>query len=255
MDLQSTQIKQIVDRGGLLYLFSEGGVDIYRQDTWQRQAWASLPGVRCGAVNDLGVWLGTAFGVWHLPHGVSGGASSRLTLTYTDLTATALASADVKGLAGLGSALAIVTAAGVDFIPAPGAAYRYAGLLLPGAVALSSTALAYAVQSGLHLVDIPTADWDATAATVLSTTSTPALLSDTVQALAWGTDLFIGTAGGLNVFDPVAVTLVPITSELGTVTDVKALSPTPTATGSTGFCAVGTANGVNGGQFTILKMG
>jgi hypothetical protein len=255
LQLQNNQVKQIRERAGLIYVFSVSGVDIYRRKDWQRIAWAVLAGCRGGAVNDLGVWLATAYGIWHLPHGVTGAASSRLALTYTDASATALQSADVLGMDADGSALLVATAAGVDYLPILGEVYRYTAAGCPGACAIGGGRIAYAVAAGLHLLDAPAADWTAGDATVLTAAGSPAILSDTVRALAWGTDLFIGTAAGLNIYDPVAEALAAITTVLGTVLDVRAISLTPGATAVGGFCAVGTSDGANGGQFSVLELG
>jgi hypothetical protein len=254
LQLQSSQVKQIRERAGLVYIFSASGVDIYRQSDWRRIAWAVLAGCRGGAVSDLGVWLATAYGLWHLPHGVTGAASSRLTLTYTDASATALQSADVLGMCATGSALLIVTAAGIDYLPTLGEVYRYTAAGCPGACAIGGGRIAYAVAAGLHLLDAPAADWTAGDATVLTAAGSPAILSDTVRALAWGTDLFIGTAAGLNIYDPVAEALAAITTVLGTVLDVRAISLTPGAIAGDGSVAFGTSDGLGGGQFGILRL-
>jgi hypothetical protein len=255
LQLQNNQVKQIRERAGLIYVFSVSGVDIYRRRDWQRIAWAVLAGCRGGAVNDLGVWLATAYGLWHLPHGVTGASSSRLALTYTDASATALQSAEVLGVDAAGSALLVVTVAGVDYLPAPGAVYRYTVAGCPGACAIGGSRIAYGVAAGLHVLDAPGADWIASEVTALTAAGSPALLSDTVRALAWGADLFIGTDAGLNIYDPVAETMATIITVLGDVIDVRAIYSTPEATATGGHCAFGTSDGSNGGQFGILKMG
>jgi len=253
--LQSNQVKQIRERAGLIYLFSAAGVDIYRRSDWQRVAWAVLAGCRGGAVNDLGAWLATEFGLWHLPHGVTGAASSRLSLTYTDASATALQSADALGVDAVGSALLVVTAAGVDYLPAPGTVYRYPASGCPGACAIGGGKIAYAVSAGLHLLDAPVADWTAEDATVLTAAGSPDILSDTVRTLAWGVDLFIGTAAGLNIYDPDTAAMARVTGALGDALDVRTLWPTPQSSADGGYCAFGTSDGAGGGLFGILALG
>jgi hypothetical protein len=255
LQLQSSQVKQIRERAGLVYIFSASGVDIYRRRDWQRIAWAVLAGCRSGAVSDLGVWLATAYGLWHLPHGVTGAASSRLALTYTDASATALQSADVLGVDGAGSALLVVTAAGVDYLPTLGEIYRYTAAGCPGACAIGPGRIAYAVAAGCHVLDAPSADWTAGEVAALTAAGSPAILSDTVRVLTWGTDLFIGTNAGLNIYAPVAETLAAITGPLGAVLDIRTLCPTPQASAAGGHCAFGTSDGAGGGQFGILAIG
>lgn len=252
---QSAQIRQIRQHRGLIYIFSSNGVDIYRRADWQRVAWATLAGVRSGAVNDLGVWLASESGLWHLPLGTMGASGSRLTLTYTDASATALQSADVLGVAAAGPALLVVTAAGVDYLPTPGEVCRFTTAGCPGACAIGTGKIAYAVADGLHLLDEPADDWTADDVIILTASSDPALLSSTVLTLAWGADLFIGTEAGLNIYAPATESMSSVTAALGDISSVRTIFPAGLAAATSGHCAFGTSDGAGGGQFGILRLG
>jgi hypothetical protein len=253
MDYQGTAVKALCERDGLLYLIGNAGVNIYRKSDWQSIAWAVVAGVVGGAVNDNGLYLATATGVWKLPHGVLGASTSQLELAYSATTARALQSANVLGVAAAGNALLVVTDAGADYLPTPVTITHYPVVSLPGACAIWGSKIAYAVAASLHVLTAPSADWDETDAAVLTTASSPAILSDTVQALAAGADLFIGTPSGVSIYDNTDVVNLTAT-ELGTVVDVKALWPTAVAAQAAGWLAYGTSNGSDGGRFGVLNL-
>jgi hypothetical protein len=253
MDYQGTAVKALCERDGLLYLIGNAGVNIYRRSDWQSIAWAVVAGVVGGAVNDNGLYLATATGVWKLPHGVLGASTSQLELAYSATTARALQSATVLGVSAVGTALLAVTDAGVDYLPTPLTIYHYPVVSLPGACAIWGSKIAYAVASGMHVLTAPTADWDAADATVITTSSSPAILSNTVQVLATGADLFIGTPSGVSIYDNTDVVDLT-TTELGTVVEVKALWPTSAAAQAAGWIAYGTNDGAAGGLFGVLAL-
>jgi hypothetical protein len=60
----------------------------------------------------------------------------------------------------------------------------------------------------MHVLAIPTADWDSGDATILTTASSPALSSNTVNHLIYGEgdNLAIATGGGVDVYDNVDIT-------------------------------------------------
>lgn len=237
---QSTTMKGMDAYAGEVYLFSAAGVDIYRPSVagWTRRAFAALTNVTCGAVNDVGVWLGTSDrGVWFLPHGVFDDASRKLVNLYREAgqgSQIAVLDDEIKGLAGMGQRLLVITAAGADYFPSPASSWTYALTGMTGPCALNATKIAYAVAAALHVRDNPTADWTTSGTTVLTTASTPALSSNTVRALRYGTDLFVATAAGLNIYDNTDVTTI------AAATDVLCVWPKSTATQAAGIVAYGT---------------
>ena len=163
LTLLGSTIKRIADYGGLLFHFTDAGVDVHNM-AGERLAWAALSNVIGGAVNDNGVYLATsAAGVYKLPHAAvaAGGAQvAALVQEYTTGTATALASNAVAGLDGVGTALLVSTAAGVDYLPTASSVYRYTDASGCGACAVSATEIAYILASGnVHRLGVPNADW------------------------------------------------------------------------------------------------
>lgn len=82
--------------------------------------------------------------------------------------------------------------------------------------------------------------------------SSVVILSDTVQALAYGDALFIGTAAGISVYD--GGTVSDLTTPLGPVLDVKSVAVTPAATANSGLLAYATSDGANGGRSGIIDL-
>lgn len=243
LSLQSSTVKGYAERGGLVYVFTAGGVDLYRPDLrgWTRIGFAALTNVTCGAVNEVGAWLGTSDrGVWFVTD-LDGDSTPRLVNIYRETGAGSVVpilSDNVLGMCGDGSRLLVISDAGADYFPAPGVPWTYALTGMPGACAMNATKIAYAVTAALHVRNNPTANWTTTGTTVLTTTSTPAIASNTVNALAYGTDLFAATGAGLSVYDGTDVsTFVSGTAILG-------CWPTATATQAAGQVAYNTAAAV-----------
>ncbi len=196
MDLLNTDIKSIGRRGSLVYIFSAAGVDVYVLPSWTRRAWASLPGVTCGAVNDNGVYLGTAAdGLYRLAHAdVRGESSHRLEQAYTTTSSAGLQSNVVTGVAGYGTALLVCTDAGADFLPTVGASYHYADAGGCGpACAINATELAYVAGDGrCYALAQPSADW-----TAGDTTERP-FIAPSDYALSFdGTDDYVSLGAAL----------------------------------------------------------
>ncbi len=205
LDVQSTTIKDYAYADGVVYIFSANGVDIYQPSyiEWERSGFASLANVTAGAVNDNGIWLGTSdTGVWHCPLG-SGDLTSQLSQYYaTSGTTYAIQSNNIACLAGIDGKLLIAHDAGAEYLPSIGNPYQYSDVSGCDACAINDTYIAYSVSSGLHTMVFPTANWTSSTATVLTTSSTPALSSNTVNCLKYGDEnrLFIATGDGLDIY-------------------------------------------------------
>lgn len=207
MTLQESAIK-VIEANGRRHVFVEWGVVIYDL-SWREISRARLGNVACGAINDLAIWFGTSNnGVWRLPLNTIGDATDSLVLAYHTGSTIAIQSLAVQSLAGIDTHLLIGTDAGADFIADASTVYRYINDDGVDACAINSTKIAYGPGSagGLHVLNHPTADWDSGDATVLNTGSSPAIIGNTVQELAYGTDLFVATSAGISVYDGSAVT-------------------------------------------------
>ena len=114
MDLLSTDIKAFATHNGLLHIFSAYGIDIYRLSDWQRIMTAGIA-TTSGTVNNLGIFIGTAGGVYFLPHNLTGVQDVALRLIF-DATTTAVNIQDnaVTSLAGSANDLLICTDDGAD---------------------------------------------------------------------------------------------------------------------------------------------
>lgn len=90
--------------------------------------------------------------------------------------------------------------------------------------AVSSTKIAYGLEAGGVLtLNHPTANWTEEDATQLTTLSSPALSSNTVQSLEYGTDLFIGNDAGIDIYNGSTVTqILPPTKAVMSASSVVA---------------------------------
>jgi hypothetical protein len=212
LSTQSTTIKTYAYYLGRLYIFSSGGVDVFTPSSlgFTRIGYAALPNATSGAVNANGVWLGTSDrGVWHCPDG-RGDLTSQLQVYYaTSGTGNLIQSDAINSLAGIGTKLLVCHDSGAEYFPAPGAPYQYADEATDNA-AINSTYIAYSVASGLETLAFPSADWDSTDATVLTTASSPALSSNTVNDLRYGSgnNLFVAGGAGVDIYDYTDVTTI-----------------------------------------------
>lgn len=240
LPVQSTTMKGMATHAGDVYLFSASGVDRYRPSIagWTRVGFAALKNVTCGAVNDVGVWLGTSDrGVWFMPSPIGDGTST-LTNIYRETgqgTQITVLDDEIKGMCALGQRLLVITAAGANYFPSPASSWTYALTGMPGACAMNATKIAYAVAAALHVRNNPTANWTTSGTTVLTTASSPAIASNTIRDLKYGTDLFVATAAGLNIYDNTDVTTI------AAATNITCCWPKSTATQATGIVAYGTA--------------
>jgi hypothetical protein len=82
LSLLGTSVKKIIEYSGLVYHFTEAGVDVHSIFNGTKMAYASLANTTCGAVNKNGVYLGTTAGVLKLTHAsVSTGGDRTADLT------------------------------------------------------------------------------------------------------------------------------------------------------------------------------
>lgn len=245
LSLQSSTVKNFDTWGGFVYVFSANGVDVYLPSLlgWSRVAFSALANVTCGAVNDNGLWLGTSdAGVWFVPHG-SGNLTRQLENYYAETGADqVLQSNNVQGMAATGTALLICTDTGAEFAPAIGANYVYDDSNGCTAAAINGSKIAYAINSGIHVLNHPTADWDSGDVTALTAASSPALSSNTVNDLRYGTDLFIATGAGVDVYDNAGITTIGSGS-------INTVWPSSSATQSAGYLGYG-----NGSNAIILDI-
>ncbi len=255
MNLLSADIKNIDEYNDRLFVFSASGVDVYRKTDWRRVMTASIT-TTCGCVNNIGIFIGTSNGVYYLPHGLSGVQGTALNLLFNATTTwLLLQDAEIVSMSGHGNDLLICTAAGTDYMPdmvTTAEVYSYADASGCDHAAIDGTRIAYSVASGLHVLSKPSTDWADTDATVLTTASSPAILSNTVQGLAFGADLFIATPAGVSIYDGTTVT--NLTSALGAVVDCRFVHPASTATDSAGTLAYATNDGAAGGRFGIYNI-
>jgi SepF-like predicted cell division protein (DUF552 family) len=206
LDTQSNTIKDYAELNGTVAIFSSGGVDLYRKSffEWVRVGFASLPNVTSGSFNNNGIWLGTSDrGVWHLPAG-NGNLTSQLQQYYaTAGTSYAIQSDNISHVAGNGSGLLVTHDLGAEYFPAPGVPFQYVDASGCGVCDLNDTYIAYAVSSGMHTLELPSSDWDSGDAIILTTGSSPALSSNTVNHLIYGLDdnLAIATGAGVDIYD------------------------------------------------------
>lgn len=233
LDTQSTTIKTYAFFEDKVFIFSAGGVDIYQTSyiSWTRLGFAALPNVTSGTVNANGIWLGTSDrGVWHCPIG-TGDLSSQLQPYYaTTGTSYAIQSNDINSLAGIDTKLLVCHSLGAEYFLAPGPPVQYSDEETDNA-AINDTYIAYSVASGLETLTFPVADWDSGDTTVLTTGSSPALSSNTVNDLRYGSgdNLFIAGGAGVDIYDYTDVT------NIGSV--AKYVWPSSTGTQAAGLMA------------------
>jgi len=162
LNLQSSTVKNYAQRGGLVYVFSTAGVDVFRLADWTRVAWASFTNVTCGAVNNNAVYLGTSDrGVYALPLGLLGDMTPYITQAHntTDAGGTILSDA-ITGLQGRKQKLLITTDAGAHFLPAPLVVYNYDDGTGCSSPAIGNSKIAYITGDGkIYTLAHPTADW------------------------------------------------------------------------------------------------
>lgn len=242
----SSDIKRIREHDGHVYIFSAAGVDIYspgdKWSGWIRIGYASLANVVGGHVNSNGVYLATAAnGVYRLPlTSDTGDVSADLVQQYATGTTPAIQSNAIHDIDGASAALIIAHAAGVEYLPGPATVYKNAILGGMDRCACKSDEIAYGIGDTVYIAPIPAADWT-------NATDTIDLDGATLNALAYGTELFIGHSDGLHSW--VGSYTVNLTPAIGTVTDVKALYPTADAASYDyqGRLAFGTSDGEGGG--------
>ncbi len=277
LDTQSTTVKTYAYLGDKVFIFSTGGVDIYQTSyiSWTRLGYAALSNVTSGTVNANGIWLGTSDrGVWHCPIG-NGDLTSQLQKYYaTSGAGHVIQSDDINSLAGIDTKLLVCHSLGAEYFAAVGNPVQYSDEETDNA-AINDTYIAYSVATGLETLALPSADWDSTDAIVLTTGSTPALSSDTVNDLRYGSgnSLFIAGSSGADVYiyEVVSGTELFTAPSIGTgwtdnandtytydvspaATDYLTVSGVLTATNSyrctvTGTGFIGTNFGWSGGSF------
>ncbi len=195
MQLESNNIKKIQHLSGLVYIFSAGGVDVYRLTDWTRQCWAALANIISGTVNDNGIYLATSDrGVYRLIHGHNGESSHLLTRTYGVDTTPSLLANSCQCIDGAGTNLLITTTAGVNFLPSISKSYAYEADLC-GDCSVGPEKIAYIVDTNVHVIAHPVANWVAADVEVLSVEpdpATPAMTGDTTPS---------GTASASSVLD------------------------------------------------------
>jgi len=178
-----------------IIVFSTQGVDVYRASDMQRVAWAAIGNVTCGAANNNGIYVGTSdAGIYRLPLTMQDCAMGAMTRVFGAGAAVELASYDIKDLSGHGSALAIVTAAEMVYLPSPASAHTYTGSGTPLRCAINGSYLAWGTATGVEIAALPTGDWSS------SDASTP----DAANRLTFeaGTDnLLICHSDGLRLVD------------------------------------------------------
>jgi len=250
-----TDALRVVEFSNRRYVFVSWGVIVYDL-AWREVSRSRLANVVCGCVDATGIWFGTSSaGVWWLPLGGSGDTTGRESRRFGTDTVQTIQSDGVNWLDIYDGDLVVATDAGVDFITdSGGSVYQYADASGVACCAINSTNIVYAPSAGgVEYLAHPSDDWDTSDATALTTGSSPAIVNNTVQAVAYGTDLFIGTAGGVSVYDGSSVTNFT-TTPLGTVVDVKAIHPQTDATDSAGAFAYATSNGSDGGRFGVYDI-
>jgi hypothetical protein len=250
--LLGTVIKAIVKHGANIYHFTEAGVDIHRIADGVRFCYASVANVTYGAVNDDGVYIGTSnAGVKKLsPAAIANGLdqTAAVTVAFSTATTPAIQGNNIIDMAGHGTALAISTAAGIDFLPNNTTVYKrtIAGAC---AVAMDATRFAYSEGNKAYFMGHPAADW-----VVGSATLVPNLLGTLVRAQKFGIDLFVATDNGITVLDTVSMGTASISAELGVIRNVISIHPTPLASRNTGLCAYGISYGDGTGKFGVIDM-
>ncbi len=158
MDLLRSYFKMVPYQGDL-FCFCSTGVHIYRIEDWKLKASASLE-IIAGAVNDAGIWLGTADdGVWRLSHGLAGEVTWRLAKRLYSSSFPLLQSDNILDLDGYGSTLLVVSDAGVDYLPDLNTVYAFESATVR---ACANGAAAIVFDSGgtlYHMTPKPTANW------------------------------------------------------------------------------------------------
>lgn len=206
LNTQSSTIKGYAELNGLVFIFSSAGVDVFRKTyaAWEKVAFASLPNVTCGTVNELGIWLGTSdSGVWFVGFDF-GDLSGRLRQYYaTTGTTVAIRADNINALDGLGSALVIAHASGAEYLPDPGTVYKYSDGGGCGSCAINDTYIAYSVSNGFQILAHPSSDWVQGDTTVINESSTPAISDNTVNAMRYGDgdNLFLATGDGIDIYN------------------------------------------------------
>lgn len=158
MDLARSYFK-FFEYVGRLYCFSTAGVDIYRLADLVLVATVSKA-ITSGAVNDIGVWLGTAAdGVYMVPHGYAGDITWRASKRISTTSATTLPSDDINDIDASGQAMLVAHSAGVSYLPSISTVYSISITGGASVCALGATKISYATQSALYTMDTPTAAW------------------------------------------------------------------------------------------------
>lgn len=166
LQLQSPTVKGYAadDARGRVIVFTSAGVDIYRISDWTRIAWAAIPNVTCGTMNDNGIYIGTSdAGVWKLPLTVSGASNGSLVQEFGPGAAVSFDSSNIVDISGAGTALAIIAGSTLYFLPTRFVAYTYTGAMTPTGVRTDGTNIAIIGNDGSAVINaVPTADWDDT---------------------------------------------------------------------------------------------
>ncbi len=108
LQLLANDVKDIVEYGDRLYYFTSAGVDVYDLTTKNRVAWAEVSNVTCGAVNSMGVYIGTSNqGILFVSAaGIQAGDSTgNVVAKYSTTTDPAISSNVIVSMAATGMAL------------------------------------------------------------------------------------------------------------------------------------------------------
>jgi len=245
-------VKSIVKHNGYIYHFTEAGLDVHRIADGVRTCWALVSNTVCGTVNDNGVFFGTTAGVKKLTHAnIDSGVeqTANVTVVYSTTTNPAIQSNTITDLAGFGTALAVATSAGVDFLPDAATMYHRTAAGGGKAVAVDGTRFAWSENNTAYFMPHPAADW-----TAGSATQVPAVPGTVINAQRFGADLFVATDAGIVILDTGASQTKVITTELGEVRNVVAIHPTSTASRAQGLLAYGLSYIDGTGKFGVLDM-
>lgn len=233
LSTQSTTIKTYAFFDNKVFIFSSSGVDIYQTSyiSWVRLGYAALSDVTSGTVNVNGIWLGTSDrGVWHCPIG-NGDLTSQLRKYYaTSGTSYVIQSDNINSLAGIDTKLLVCHSVGAEYFAATGTPVQYSDEATDNA-AINGTYIAYSVATGLETLTFPSANWTSSGTTVLTTGSSPALSSNTVNDIRYGSgnNMFIAGGAGVDIYDYTDVT------NIGSV--AKYVWPSSTGTQAAGLMA------------------
>jgi hypothetical protein len=197
---QSPSIKGILHDPGLgrIILVSANGLDIYRVSDWTRIGWATLANVTCGAINDNGIYLGTAdSGIWRLPLDVSSAATAKLTAVFGPSAAVAIQETEILDIDGARNALAVATSGGLYYLPSLSAIYKNE-LAAPILCAVNAATIIWASSDSVYKSDLPASDWS-TGQNIAN------CITNSLQFESTGEDIMIGHAGGLLIGDPTLI--------------------------------------------------